>query len=320
MQNLQVFSQGNPDFSIMFYNVENLFDTIDDKSKDDNEFLPQSEKKWNTYRFYAKIKNISRVIAAAGEWHNPDIIGMCEIENSQCLWSLTHSTALSKFQYNSIHFDSRDSRGIDVGILYNPQTFKPSIKRRIPIYFPKDSLATTRDILYVKGTILKSLDTIHVFVCHFPSRRGGERKSEPKRIFVASVLKSKVDSINAAQKNAQIVIIGDFNDDPSNTSIKKTLGATVEPANCANCLTNVVDAEALGTHYYKGIWSTLDQTIISNTWFANYKVENTVVSHDFLFTQSKKSGDKSPYRTYAATRYIGGYSDHLPVIVKFYKK
>ena len=309
-----------PDFSIMFYNVENLFDTIDDKTKNDNEFIPTSAKKWNSYQYYSKLKHISQVITAAGEWHNPDIIGMCEIENESCLWGLTHNTNLSRFQYKFIHYDSPDDRGIDVALLYNPKTFIPITSRPIQIHFPNAPQSKTRDILYVKGIMKTSNDTLHMFVCHFPSRRGGQVQSDPKRLYVAQILRQTIDSIQKTNTNANICIIGDFNDYPTSTSISKVLQASTEKQNCETCLTNVIDKTAEGTHKFKGKWNFLDQSIVSNALYKNYELENSVLDLDFLLEKESKLETVKPFRTYTGNYYHGGYSDHLPIIVKLYKK
>jgi predicted extracellular nuclease len=313
-------NQKLPDFSIMFYNVENLFDTIDDITKNDNEFLPQSSKKWNTYKYYRKLKNITQVIIAAGEWHNPDLIGLAEIENQQCVWALTHHTNLARLQYEFIHFDSPDDRGIDVALLYNPQTFTPITQRPITIKFPNSPQSKTRDILYVKGKMIKTSDTIHVFVCHFPSRRGGQAKSESKRTFVAQVLRNTIDSIQQKNPSANIAIVGDFNDFPTNKSIQNVLQASTQNLNCITCLTNIIDPKAEGTNKYKGIWNILDQGIVSNSILNRYSILNIVVQKDFLLTKESKTGEFTPFRTYSGPQYNGGFSDHLPIILQFFEK
>jgi len=311
-------SSSNPYFSIMFYNVENLYDTIDDIHTNDNEFLPSATKKWNSYKYYEKLKHITKVIMAAGKWHTPDIIGVSEVENSSCLWALTHHTNFSRLQYDFIHYDSPDKRGVDVALIYNPKTFIPLHKQAIPIHFENAPTVKTRDILYVKGLIAQNNDTLHVFVCHFPSRLGGQAKSESKRLFVAQVLRSKIDSIQSRNIQAHIAVIGDFNDSPYNKSIQNILQATVQPQDCIQCLTNSIDTSSQGTHAYKGNWEYLDQSIVSNSLLQDYEITNTVVKPDFILKTESKSGEQIPYRTYIGYHYQGGYSDHLPIIVNFF--
>lgn len=303
-------------FSVMFYNLENLYDTIDDPHKNDNDFLPSSQKKWNTFTYYNKLKNISNVIIASGEWHTPDIIGVAEVENKNCLFDLTHKTALSRKEYEIVHYDSPDRRGIDVALLYNPRTFTVTYSQALPVYFGNSHISTTRDILYVKGSMNPAHDSLHVFVCHFPSRLGGKIDSDAKRAAAAQVVRSAIDSIQMRNAEARIVIIGDFNDTPTDESIAKVLNVnTLYNDTCTSCLTNILDRRAQGTHCYKNEWAFLDQTIVSNAIVRNYSVLSTVQQHDFLFETGKKSGNKTPFRSYKGSFYTKGYSDHLPVVL-----
>ncbi|MDR1761566.1 MAG: endonuclease [Bacteroidales bacterium] len=306
-------------FSILFYNLENLYDTIDDPTKNDDDFLPASPKKWNTGSYYNKLRNISKVIIASGAWHNPDIIGVAEVENKNCLFDLTHKTALSRKQYEIVHYDSPDRRGIDVALLYNPHTFTVIYSQALPVYFGNSQNSTTRDVLYVKGCIQATHDSLHVFVCHFPSRLGGKTASNAKRAAAAQVVRFAIDSIQAQQTEAHIVIMGDFNDTPADESIAKILNVNGEYNDtCLMCLTNIIDYRAQGTHCYKNEWSFLDQTIVSNAVVHNYSVISRVQQHDFLFETSKKTGMKTPFRSYKGTFYTKGYSDHLPVLLSLW--
>jgi len=307
-------------FSALFYNVENLFDTIDNPLKNDNDFLPDSKKKWNTWKYYTKLTDISQVIVAAGQWHSPDIVGLCEVETAACLWDITHKTNLSRLQYSYIHYESPDNRGIDVGLLYNPATF--SVLESYPICVSNDSLQLlTRHVLYVKGIMRTVSDTLHVFVCHFPSRMGGEAKSEHKRIHAARVVRKAIDSLYAAHSQVQhVLVMGDFNDSPQNSSISDFLQARAFTSNCPHCLVSVVDTTFPGTHYYKGEWSNLDQTMVSTALFNSYRVKQTIVREAFLTKSKKGSTQIQPYRTYNGQYYAGGNSDHLPVIIQFLEK
>jgi len=308
-------------FSILFYNLENLYDTIDDPTKNDDDFLPTSPKKWNTFTYYNKLNNISKVIIASGAWHTTDIIGVAEVENKNCLLDLTHKTALSRKQYEIVHYDSPDGRGIDVALLYNPQTFEVTYSQALPVYFGNSQISTTRDILYVKGCMKATYDSLHVFVCHFPSRLGGKTASDAKRAAAAQVLRKTVDSIQTQNAEARIVIIGDFNDTPTDESIAKILKAhTAYNDTCMNCLTNIIDHRAQGTYCYKNEWYFLDQTIVSNAVVRNYSVLSRVQQHDFLLETNQKTGTKTPKRSYKGTFYTKGYSDHLPVLLSLWYK
>ncbi len=167
-------------FRVMFYNVENLFDTKDDSLTSDEEFLPDGDRHWNTNKFYKKLNNIYKVILGVGEWNPPAIVALCEIENRFVLNQLVYQTPLKKFDYKVVHFESPDRRGIDVAMLYRKELFHVDTAFPIQINFPFDENSKTRDILYVKGSFDKK-DTIHFFINHWPSRYGGYMQTKPKR-------------------------------------------------------------------------------------------------------------------------------------------
>ena len=317
-----VFSQESQKlvFSAMFYNVENLFDTTDNPMTQDNDFLPESKKQWNTPKYYVKLRNISRVIVAAGKWHVPDIIGLCEVETADCLWDLTHKTNLSRLEYSYIHYESLDNRGIDVALLYNPQTF--TVLSSKPIRVCNETLnLKTRDILYVKGIVMSTQDTLHVFVCHFPSRMGGQAKSESKRVFAANVLRKAIDSVQSLyMNNAHILVMGDCNDGPQNRSISEVLHAGIYNKECSSCMVSVIDSTFSGTHLYKGEWNYLDQTIVSNYLYSSYILKQTIIRESFITQTTKNNSQIQPYRTYTGAYFTGGYSDHFPVLLQIFNK
>lgn len=322
--NLCCFAQ-QPDFLFMSYNVENLFDTIDNPHKNDDEFLPTGEKKWNSYRYNKKLRDIAKVIVAAGQdWHNPDVIGLCEVENDTCLKDLIHKTNLSKLHYKYIHYDSEDARGIDVALLYNEQTFKPIFHQPLRVVFDDDTSRKTRDILYVTGIITATNDTIHIFECHFPSRRGGKIESEPYRMAAAHVVRNKIDSIYSKNFRPYILVSGDFNDSPTDKSILegiKVIGlAAAKLPIFSNCLYGLDDMNAEGTHKFQGEWEFLDQAMVSWHWPFEYTIQYQVLQNEFLLKKSEKTGESSPYRTYLGPYYKGGISDHLPIVVSFKKR
>lgn len=310
---------GKQQFSILFYNLENLYDTIDDPMKNDEDFLPSSPKQWNTFAYYNKLNNISKVIIASGAWHTPDIIGVAEVENKTCLLDLTRKTVLSRKPYEIVHHNSPDRRGIDVALLYNPRTFTVQHSQPFSVFFDKSTVSTTRDVLYVKGCIKETNDSLHVFVCHFPSRLGGKTASDAKRAAAARVVRSVIDSIQARNTDARIVIMGDFNDSPVDASMAKVLHVnTAYNDTCVRCFTNILDRQAAGTHCYKNEWSFLDQTIVSNALVRNYSIMSCVQQHDFLLETNRKTGTKTPKRSYKGTFYTKGYSDHLPVLLSLW--
>ncbi len=306
---------------VMFYNTENLFDTIDDPTINDNEFLPESKKHWTKYRYWEKQQHIAKVILNLGEWHTPALIGLSEVENQQVVEDLVHQEALRNFDYQIIHQESPDHRGIDVALLYRKDIFKPIDVLFIPIHFPFNKRSKTRDILYASGKI--GNDTLHVFVNHWPSRYGGAKASQPKRNYVASVLRKYVDSLDRIYRAPNILIMGDFNDDPKDHSISETLKAAhdtigLDPMALFNPMF-AIHSRGDGTLKYHGKWNLFDQIIVSvNMLMASNNIKTKpgsahIFEASWLLEEDTKYPGKSPIRTYAGPRYLGGYSDHLPV-------
>lgn len=310
-------------FRVMFYNCENLFDTIDDSLKTDEEFLPEGVRFWSNYKYYDKLKKISKVITAVGGWQPPDLVGLCEIENRKVLVDLTKHTPLYISEYKIIHKESPDKRGIDVALLYQPETFRPLNKRFLTVLF-KENNRPTRDILYTKGLTNKN-DTLHVFVNHWPSRWGGQLESENKRITAAKVLRSIIDSLYQHTQKPNIIIMGDFNDEPENKSISSVLKA--EQFNSAlvnntlyNLTPSAIRENTPGTHKYQGNWGTLDQLILSANLLTGKGLFTTkndihIFNAPFLLEPDEQYLGKKPYRTFIGFKYNGGYSDHLPVFI-----
>lgn len=312
-------------FRVMFYNVENLFDTFDDPTKNDNEFLPDGMRHWTKNRYNTKLNNIAKVITSAGEWGVPALVGMCEVENEKVMDDLTRYSPLKKADYRYVISDSRDTRGIDVALLYQRDRFKLIANTTYPVFFPHNKRKKTRDILHVTGQV-KSKDTLDVFVCHFPSRRGGEKESEPDRIYVASLLKSKTDSLMRVRNKACILIMGDFNDEPSDKSISKTLQAwpvskNIEPKKLYNLFQHFEKQKNTGSYKFRNNWNMLDQIIVSGNMLSEKQSFHalphtaTIFRREFMMTEDKTYGGLRPQKTYHGNKYEGGYSDHLPVFL-----
>jgi len=312
---------------VVCYNVENLFDVQDDSLTNDSEYLSGGIRGWTYKRYTKKLSNISKVITAIGGWTPPAIVGLCEIENRHVLEQLTRYAPLKAFRYQIVHYESPDMRGVDVGLLYQKDKFRPIASEAIPICFPFDTVAKTRDILYVKG-MLNNSDTLHLFVNHFPSRLGGKLLSEPRRIYVASVLRSKVDSIFNQSAMAKIVIMGDFNDYPTNKSLTQTLRATpfdttttIAPQTLYNLFYTMHTDGIKGSYKHDGEWGMLDQIIVSDgllrTDSRTVVVPNSanVFNPDWLLEDDVKQLGKRPARTYVGMKFNNGYSDHLPIFV-----
>ncbi len=211
-------------FRVMFYNVENLFDCQHDTLKNDYEFLPDAPKGWTQARYHDKLAKIAKVIIATGEENVPDLVGLCEVENDHCLKDLTENSPLREAGYRYVMTDSPDERGIDVALLYQRGSFKLLGKNSLSVPYKEMERRPTRDILHVMGQVASG-DTLDVFVCHMPSRAGGEEKSEPYRLFTAQILNIAADSIMNLRQHPNVMIMGDFNDYPTNNSIAKVLGA-----------------------------------------------------------------------------------------------
>lgn len=314
------FFAQNP-YKVMFYNVENYFDTKDDPDKNDDDFLPEGKKHWTYSKMEEKRNSIAKVITAVGEGAPVAIVGMCEVENDYVLASLVKYSPLKNCGYKFIHYDSADKRGIDTALLYDPNQFSPISSRPLRKDFNDGKL--TRDVLYVSGKTSFG-DTLHVFVCHTPSRIGGKNKSEHYRMAVMSMVRQHTDSIMSINLNANIIIMGDFNDSPIDKSICVALGAQqletpYRNENLYNMFYQFMKNPFFGTHKYQSQWSILDQIIVSGNLLnsGRLKPESAYIfKATFLLEADKKNLNVRPKRTYNGLKYNAGYSDHLPVIIK----
>ncbi len=307
-------------FSVAFYNVENLFDTEDDPHTSDDDFTPNGAKQWDEKRYQEKIENISRVIEGIDD-DLPLFVGVCEVENKKVLVDLTNTSKLKKGNYDIVHYDSPDTRGIDVGLLYKSDYFEIIETASLEVFFEETPNVLTRDILYVKGIV--NNETVHVFVNHWSSRRKGEKETEYKRITAAEVLKEKIETIQEDNDKAKILIMGDFNDYPMNKSIKEVLEASLQPKSDEFYnLATKLDRNDKGTHFYDDEWGMLDQMMVSNSWLSarsgNVLKKKTVKIYregGVLFEHKKFGG--IPNKTYGGDKYYGGFSDHLAIYLEF---
>lgn len=296
-----------------FYNLENLFDTIDDPKTIDEEFLPDGANNWTDQRYALKLGNMSKVIAE----FSADILGVGEIENRKVLEDLVQHPNIAAKRYQIIHFDMDDARGVDVAMLYRTSVFKPFSIKKLPIRNPAEPDFRTRDILWVKG--LFQGDTLHVAVNHWPSRRGGK---EDARLLAAGVLRKAVDSVLAINPQANIVMLGDFNDDPNNRSIKKILLAGDDDQK-KNTLINTSEPtfkKGYGSLAFNGAWNLFDQVIISSALNdrtgIDYSPESfTVFAQRWMIEENGKYRGM-PKRTFSSGVFNPeGYSDHFPVFI-----
>ncbi|MDR2843821.1 MAG: endonuclease [Candidatus Symbiothrix sp.] len=308
-------------FRVMFYNVENLFDPSDDPEKQDEDFTPEGVKHWSNYRYYTKLNHLAKVISAVGEWETPALIGLCEVENDQAMKDLTAHSLLKQRKYQYVMTESPDVRGIDVALMYQRDRFKYLSQENIRIVFPKNKRKKTRDVLHVIGKVISG-DTLDVFVCHFPSRRGGQTASEPDRIHVASIVRAKADSLISVRQNANILIMGDFNDEPTDRSIAHTLLQTGKKQ-LVNLFDSMVKSSPTGSYKFQNEWNFLDQIIVSDNLLQPEKQLHvlpntaTIFRAGFLLIEDRTQGGIRPLKTFHGGKYEGGYSDHLPVFVDF---
>jgi predicted extracellular nuclease len=323
-----IFSQNSKGDTLFIasWNLENLFDSIDDPGKIDEEFLPGSEKDWTIERLNKKLSNLASVINAMNNNKGPDLLGVCEVEHESLLKDMISNYFKNK-NYKTAYLESPDERGIDNGLIFNSDKFKLLSVSGDTIHL--DNGDKTRLILNVNFLLKKSGDTLHIFVNHWPSRRGGQEKSEINRIKAASTLKSEVNHYFKLNKNSKIIIVGDFNDEPGNTSVLKTLDATPflceSSSNSKNnsALFNLaydVFKKGEGSYKYRDDWNMLDQIIVSTNLISG-KIKYScgsfkIFEPNFLVTHSGKYKG-TPFPTYGGNRYLGGYSDHFPVTAKF---
>lgn len=316
---------------IAFYNLENLYDTVDNTMTNDEEFLPNGPRNYNTAIYLDKLGKLATVISQIGTEINEDgvaLLGVAEVENDTVLKDLIHTKLIEKRKYKFVHYDSRDVRGVDVGLLYNPKYFTVEASDKLFVQLPggsKDSYFT-RDILWVKGKL--DGETIHVYVNHWPSRVGGETRSAPARAAAARVCKNHIDSIARTEPNAKVVVMGDLNDDPISASVAKVLGAKSKIADVTTGgLYNPwmdLYKKGYGTLAYQDAWGLFDQIIISSPWLSREQ-DGYFFYQQHIFNKEYLVENKGRYkgygmRTWDGNTYRGGYSDHFPTYLVFLKK
>ena len=312
-------------FTVVFYNVENLFDTIDQPGVDDHEFLPSAEKKWNSERYFKKIEDLAKVISSIGD-DLPELVGLAEVENRDVLLDLIHSPALLSANYGIVHEDSPDERGIDVALLYRKDRFVYKNHEKLEVNLPFDSTDRTRDILYVNGEAPDGKE-LNIFVNHWSSRYGGMKESEPKRLMAAVTLRRRIDMLLGRVSDPRIIIMGDFNDEPTNRSVNGILQATdkrknIEVGDLYNLFYDGHNLHDVGSYNYRGTWNMLDQIIVSynlinqKSKYSTTYESGKIFKNDFVIFKNE-AGDEVPGRTYGGPNYYGGVSDHFPIFVVF---
>lgn len=305
-------------YTIAFYNLENLFDAKNNAFTLDEDFTPDGFKKWTPKKYRRKLSRLAKTIYRIGQSTNlypPVIIGVAEAENNSVLKDLLQTDPLEKVNYNFVHYESPDERGIDTALIYHQKYFKVLSSEAIPLVVnnPDGERDTTRDILYVNG--LLNGEKLHLFVNHWPSRRDGAETTEYKRVAAAEVIKVKMQKIEKEERNPNFIVMGDFNDDPSSLSIQTLL----QHNGLHNPMENLHVPSSRGSASYKRTWSLFDQIILSHKFYRYEKGSHSfdtanIFDHDFL-KEIKGKYKGNPFRTFAGKKYLGGYSDHFPVYI-----
>ncbi|MDD2327711.1 MAG: endonuclease [bacterium] len=312
-------------FSLIFYNTENFYDTVDDPLTMDDDFTPDGFRKWTENRYKEKVKKLTNVISEIVHPEFPDIIALAEIENKTVMESILAGMGMKGGKsYSYVHYDSPDERGSDVAMIFNTRTFRVLESHPLLIHLPGVE-DRTRDILYVKG-ILPNGEQLHLFVTHFPSRAEGRELSERRRYFAASELRNAVYKVTAEDPEANIIIMGDFNDTPDDNSVDEVLGARKNFKDINSLrLYNLLYprySKGMGSTYHKG-WVLFDQVIVSGNLLTSptidCKPEYADIFNPTWLLHFDRNNRPRPNRTYSG-KYVGGYSDHLPIYLRLFLK
>lgn len=310
---------GQEKMTVAFYNVENLFDTVDNPATNDDEFTPEGDRRWNSSKYWNKLEHISQTLVAIDQENSPEIIGLCEIENETVIKDLTERSPLRHIGYSFVVTESKDARGIDVALIFKKSYFRLIKSEELEVNIRPINGKTTRNILHVTGRVATG-DTVDIYVCHWPSRLGGVNESDPLRAEAAKVLNSSVNQVTESRRKPYIIVMGDMNDGCESASIRDILRAKssdrayyLKDDELVTLLDNCPD----GSYRYNGEWDTYDQLIVSGS-FTNelgcLSAKNArICNFDFLLEDDTKYGGKKPFRNFNGYRYQNGYSDHLPI-------
>lgn len=314
---------------VAFWNVENFYDTINEPTKNDEEFLPNGLNRWTSERYWKKIDRLGEVISQIGTDVNPDgpaVIGLAEIENINVLNDLVKNPQISARNYKPILIEGPDRRGVDVALLYNPKYFKLTSAKSYRLSDPTDTSFASRDQLLVSGTL--DGETMHFIVAHWPSRRGGEKRSRPKRELAAKLGRHIIDSLQKADPASKVIYMGDLNDDPVNASVYKHIGAYGKQTDSTGTqLYNPMYAmykNGIGSLAYNDSWNLFDQFLITSSLLIQHQTgfsfhSAKVFNRPFL-RQDNGNFKGYPFRTYSGGTYSGGYADHFPVYLMLKKE
>ena len=313
-----------------FYNLENLYDTLDNPMVNDEEFLPNGSRNYHGKIYWDKLSRLSKVISQIGTDINPDglaILGVAEVENDTVLKDLVKQPLIAKRNYQIVHYDSRDARGVDVGLLYNPKYFTPEQSNKLFVQLPGGSKDAyyTRDILWVKG--MMDGERIHVYVNHWPSRVGGEQRSAPAREAAAQVCRNHMDSILSIEPAAKFIVMGDLNDNPTDPSVAAVINAKgkIKDVRAGGMYNPWMELykKGIGTLAFQDAWGLFDQIIISHPWLNKEQTgffyhRQHIFNKEYLVENIGRYKGY-PMRTWDGNIYRGGYSDHLPTYIVLLK-
>jgi len=312
----------NSIYTVAFYNLENLFDTKKDPNTIDRDFLPLGKKFWTEKKYRKKVYKMGKAISSIAKDKTgkpPVLVGIAEVENASVIQDLVESEHLKSANYNFVHYDSPDERGIDVALLINEDYFTLEHSESIPIaiYETNGVKDYTRDALYVKGML--NGEQVHVFVCHWPSRRDGADLTSHKRVQAAKQVTSFIERQADINDLSKVIIMGDFNDNPVDVSVKDNL-VTSNLYNPFEKLMNITQ----GSLSYYSQWHLFDQIIFSHNFFkmekGKHSFQNADIFDEPFLTEWKGRKKGLPFRTFSGRRYLGGYSDHFPVYINLRKK
>ncbi|WP_341904429.1 hypothetical protein [Fluviicola taffensis] len=312
---------------IIFYNVENLFDTFDDKSLLGNEeFTMEGSKLWDNERYQMKLNRLAEALLLVNG-STPLIFGMAEIENRKVVEDLIKTDLLAHRNYQIVHYNSEDRRGVDCAFVYDAGFIEADLEMKLIIEVDDEPYFRTRDIIYVKAKLADE-HIVHFFVNHWPSRREGISESESRRKFAAATLRRKIDEILNSDKEANIIVMGDFNDTPENFSIRTILRAKGQHEQTPGDLINLLIEEQKqghGTTVHQREWDVFDQLIVSQGLLQGQSGLE-INEHNAFIARNKEliftypDGGQKPSATYGGDTYHGGYSDHLPVFLNLKEK
>ncbi len=299
---------------IVFYNVENLFDTVKDPENSDEAFLPKSPNQWNTQKYQTKLSHIAQTLAAMFDSIQPIVIGLAEVENRKVVEDLIAQPELKKFSLGIEHHDSPGPHGLDVALLYNKNVIEEVFSTFLPVKFSFDSTDTTRDILYFKGFMTEEFP-VYFFINHWPSNQEEKLDGEKKRITVAMELKAKIENIYLGEPAARIVIMGDFNDNPDNKSVQYLCSGKNKYPQQQDLidLMRLIQSRGEFTSKNQDNGSVHDQIIVSKNLMTSDNLYYVCGSSAHIFKPSWLLSGEVPFRTYKNGKWLGGYSNHLPI-------